>query len=81
MVALTSYAGLKTEYNRPDIRAILEEEITTCPGTVSVDVAGPSALSSAVRTALSSDLVSPMGILKGRAPVVLHVETFGMVKN
>jgi hypothetical protein len=39
-------------------------------------VSGPSALADAVRTALRSE--GGLGVLKGRAPVTLHVETFGM---
>ncbi|KZS97904.1 hypothetical protein SISNIDRAFT_423350 [Sistotremastrum niveocremeum HHB9708] len=79
--SITSFTGVKTEYRRPDIHRLLEDEVTTAAGQVSVDVAGPSALSSLVRTALSSEMARPSAVLKGQPSVVLHVETFGMVKH
>jgi hypothetical protein len=39
-------------------------------------VSGPTALAESVRVALRSE--GGLGVLKGRAPVTLHVETFGM---
>jgi ferric-chelate reductase len=41
-------------------------------------VCGPASLSSSVREALRFDLAGGLGVLKGRAPVTLHVEKFGM---
>lgn len=41
-------------------------------------VCGPSSLAEDVRSALASDIAGPMGVLRGRAPVTLHVEKFEM---
>lgn len=45
------------------------------------EVAGPSALAESIRGALTSAPASPRSVMKGMAPVTLHVETFGMVKK
>ena len=41
-------------------------------------VCGPHSLSETIRSALSSDIAGPMGVLKGRESVTLHVEKFSM---
>ncbi|KAH9850710.1 ferric reductase NAD binding domain-containing protein [Lenzites betulinus] len=75
---LPVYSSLKVTHGRPSIRRILQEGIDTSTGSVSVDVAGPTSLSSSVSRALSSKLTSPTSVLKGAPSVTLHVETFGM---
>ncbi|KAI5119903.1 hypothetical protein M0805_003707 [Coniferiporia weirii] len=72
---------LRTRRGRPDVHRLIEEAISVSAGPVSVDVAGPSPLATAVRSALASDITSPIAVLKGRPTVTLHVETFGMVKG
>ncbi|TCD66927.1 hypothetical protein EIP91_000705 [Steccherinum ochraceum] len=75
---LPSYSALRITHGRPSISRFLQDEITTSSGPVSVDVAGPSALSHAVSTTLSSKAASPMSVLRGAPSVTLHVEVFGM---
>ncbi|KII94680.1 hypothetical protein PLICRDRAFT_169410 [Plicaturopsis crispa FD-325 SS-3] len=78
---LPVYSALKLLHGRPSIRKIFQDEFCIAAGPVSVDVAGPSALSQSVRTLLHSELASPLAVLKGAPSVTLHVETFGMVKG
>ncbi|KIJ94088.1 hypothetical protein K443DRAFT_111053 [Laccaria amethystina LaAM-08-1] len=71
---------IKLSPGRPDIRRVLHDEISACTdgGSLSVDVAGPTGLTAAVRRALSSDAAGPRAVLKGLPAITLHVETFGM---
>ncbi|KAI0638308.1 ferric reductase NAD binding domain-containing protein [Trametes polyzona] len=75
---LPMYSSMKITHGRPSIRRILQEGIDSSAGPVSVDVAGPTSLSTSVSRALSSKLTSPKSVLKGAPSVTLHVETFGM---
>lgn len=68
-------------HGRPDISDLLQGEIASSSGPVSVDVAGPGALTASVRAALSTGVAAPGSTLKGTPSVTLHVETFGMVQN
>ncbi|KAI0758296.1 ferric reductase NAD binding domain-containing protein [Irpex lacteus] len=79
-VKLPLYHSLQIMHGRPSIRKILQEEITSAQGPVSVDVAGPSGLSQSVAKALASNLTSPLSVLRGTPSVTLHTETFGMTK-
>ncbi|KAL7282300.1 hypothetical protein ACG7TL_003770 [Trametes sanguinea] len=63
---------------RPDVRKLLEEEITASSGAVAVDVSGPDGLVDAVRTALSQPFAGPLATLKGAPTVLLSVEQFRM---
>ncbi|EJD01186.1 uncharacterized protein FOMMEDRAFT_90010 [Fomitiporia mediterranea MF3/22] len=74
-------ASIRTGHGRPDVEAIIQDAVSISAGPVSVDVAGPSSLASAVRAATSFENSSPVNILKGRPSVTLHVESFGMVKS
>ncbi|KAI9000892.1 hypothetical protein BD414DRAFT_15568 [Trametes punicea] len=75
---LPVYSSLRIIHGRPSVCRILQEGIDSSTGPVSVDVAGPSSLSSSVSRVLSSKLCSPASVLKGAPSVTLHVETFGM---
>jgi len=75
---LPTYSALRITHGRPSISRILQDEIAASSGPVSVDVAGPSALSHAISRALSSSATSPTSVLKGGPSVTLHVEVFGM---
>ncbi|KAI0068942.1 hypothetical protein BV25DRAFT_1817865 [Artomyces pyxidatus] len=77
---LPSYNAFKITHGRPSIRRLLQDEIASAAGPVSVDVAGPSAIAQSVRSALRSS-AGPLDVLKGAPSVTLHVETFGMVKG
>ncbi|EKM59392.1 uncharacterized protein PHACADRAFT_169942 [Phanerochaete carnosa HHB-10118-sp] len=79
-MALPAYSALRILHGRPSIRKVLQEEIGVSTGPVSVDVAGPSALSQSVAQALASEITSPMSVLRGAPSVSLHVETFGMTR-
>ncbi|KAI0774396.1 ferric reductase NAD binding domain-containing protein [Fomes fomentarius] len=75
---LPMYSSLKVINGRPSIRRLLQEGIDGSTGPVSVDVSGPTSLTSSVSRALSAELTGPSQVLKGAPPVTLHVETFGM---
>ncbi|KAF8897417.1 hypothetical protein BD779DRAFT_1608032 [Infundibulicybe gibba] len=80
--SLNSGASPKLEPELPLYSSLkLTHEISIASGPISVDVAGPSAITESVRRALRSNLASPLSVLRGSAPVTLHVETFGMVKG
>ncbi|KAI0353508.1 hypothetical protein OH77DRAFT_1458037 [Trametes cingulata] len=63
---------------RPDVRRILEEEVTASEGAVAVDVSGPDGLVNAVRSALCEPFSGPMATLRGAPTVLLSVEQFRM---
>jgi ferric-chelate reductase len=69
----------RTLPGRPNLREILRDEVHNAAGPVSVDVSGPAALAQTVRALLREpEIAGGLGVLRGRAPVTLHVETFGM---
>ncbi|KAI9001421.1 ferric reductase NAD binding domain-containing protein [Trametes punicea] len=65
-------------FGRPDVRKLLEEEVTASEGTVAVDVSGPDGLVSAVRSALSEPFAGPVATMKGTPTILLSVEQFRM---
>ncbi|OJT07995.1 Ferric reductase transmembrane component 4 [Trametes pubescens] len=70
--------GVTRKDGRPDMRRILEEEITVSEGAVAVDVSGPDGLISAVRSALSQPFTGPLATMRGTPTVLLSVEQFRM---
>ncbi|KAF4574850.1 Ferric/Cupric Reductase Transmembrane Component [Pleurotus pulmonarius] len=78
---LPQYSALKLSHGRPSMKKLLQDEITSALGPISVDVAGPSALSHSVRRVLATAPAAPSAALRGVPDVTLHVETFGMVKT
>ncbi|KAJ2930191.1 hypothetical protein H1R20_g6887, partial [Candolleomyces eurysporus] len=70
----------RIHHGRPNIASLLHDEISASLGSVSVDVAGPGAMTASVREALTTGAASPGAVLKGSPSVTLHVETFGMVR-
>ncbi|KAI8973096.1 iron reductase [Trametes punicea] len=72
--SLLHFPAVQVTQGRPDLRAILREEIETNAGRLSVTVCGPQGMARACRAALRI----PMRVaLKGGPSVVLHVESFG----
>ncbi|KDQ18798.1 hypothetical protein BOTBODRAFT_28295 [Botryobasidium botryosum FD-172 SS1] len=69
--------NMQLKSGRPNVKELLREELDSAPGPVGVGVCGPTPLVQDVRSALSSDIAGPMGVLKGRPTVSLHVEAFG----
>ncbi|KAI0638039.1 ferric reductase NAD binding domain-containing protein [Trametes polyzona] len=74
----TTAAGITRKAGRPDIRRILEEEVTASEGAVAVDVSGPDGLVDSVRSALSKSFTGPVATMKGTPTVLLSVEQFRM---
>jgi hypothetical protein len=91
------HASLFTRLGRPDIPAIIREEIEASKGPISVNgklfycylslktqpipACGPTRLTNAVRSALNSGPAGPSAILHGGAPVSMHIENFGAVQT
>ncbi|KAL4242036.1 Ferric/Cupric Reductase Transmembrane Component [Abortiporus biennis] len=71
-------SGISLLRGRPDVAKLLEGEVETANGPVSVDVSGPDTLVATVRSALSSSFASPMSVLRGAPAVQLNVEEFRM---
>ncbi|QRV87582.1 Ferric reductase like transmembrane component [Ceratobasidium sp. AG-Ba] len=77
-VSLESFTSAKVITGRPDISALLSEELESAIGQVSVDVSGPASLAEGVRDALvACELATPSAVLRGTPRTTLHVETFG----
>ncbi|KAI0824776.1 hypothetical protein BC628DRAFT_1321773 [Trametes gibbosa] len=73
-----SYARIMRRSGRPDVRRILEGEVTASRGAVAVDVSGPDGLVNVVRSVLCQPFNGPMATLKGAPTVMLNVEQFRM---
>ncbi|EJD48534.1 hypothetical protein AURDEDRAFT_112965 [Auricularia subglabra TFB-10046 SS5] len=77
--ALSSMGDVRVDYGRPNIHAIIAEEVCHSTGSVSVDVSGPAPLIESVRSATrASDIAGPGGIARGMPSISLHVEEFCM---
>ncbi|KAJ1308586.1 hypothetical protein OPQ81_004284 [Rhizoctonia solani] len=73
--SLLSPHVVKVLGGRPDIGAILEEELSCACGRASIDVSGPSALADAARDALvKCKEAQPAAVLGGVPRTTLHVE-------
>ncbi|CAE6393364.1 unnamed protein product [Rhizoctonia solani] len=73
--SLTSSQKAKVLSGRPDIGAMLKEELSCASGLVSIDVSGPSALADATRDALvACNEAQPAAVLRGLPRTTLHLE-------
>ncbi|KAJ3529766.1 hypothetical protein NMY22_g8866 [Coprinellus aureogranulatus] len=73
--------ALRIHHGRPNVKGLLHDEITSSTGPVSVNVAGPGALTASVRSSLTAGVAAPGWAYKRGHTVTLHVETFGMVQT
>ncbi|OJA09419.1 hypothetical protein AZE42_03069 [Rhizopogon vesiculosus] len=64
-------------HGRPNLDALLKEEINMASGRMSVTVCGPHGIARAVRHALRFPECGPSNILNGGPSVTLHVASFG----
>ncbi|EIW76078.1 iron reductase [Coniophora puteana RWD-64-598 SS2] len=67
-------SAVRVENGRADINELLNEEVASASGRMSVSVCGSQSISRAVRSSLC---LSPSGVLSGGPSIVLHVESFG----
>ncbi|KAG2354585.1 hypothetical protein BDR07DRAFT_1382138 [Suillus spraguei] len=72
-----SLRGVKMETGRPNLDALLKEEVNVTSGRISVSVCGSQGIARAVRHALRFPVSGPFSILSGGPSVTLHVESFG----
>ncbi|KAG9087759.1 hypothetical protein FRC06_002376 [Ceratobasidium sp. 370] len=73
--SLESFQSVKIFNGRPNIATLLDEELGSALGRVSVDVSGPASLASAVRSALvACGAAKPSAVLRGTPRATLHVE-------
>lgn len=75
--SLLSLRGVKMEFGRPDLDALLKEEVSIASGRMSVSVCGSHGIARTVRKALRFPVSGPCSILSGGPSVTLHVESFG----
>ncbi|KAG9309648.1 putative ferric reductase [Chiua virens] len=68
---------VRFESGRADVKAILQGEVSTATGSMSVMVCGSQSLARSVRRALRFPVSGPSSILRGGPSVTLHVESFG----
>ncbi|KIJ54636.1 hypothetical protein M422DRAFT_200498 [Sphaerobolus stellatus SS14] len=71
-------AGVIQKHGRPDLHAILAEEVHAADERICVTIAGPPSMAEEVRASLRFDLAGPKAIMKGGASVTLNVESFGL---
>ncbi|KAG2151649.1 ferric reductase NAD binding domain-containing protein [Suillus bovinus] len=76
-LSFMSLRGVRTENGRPDLDALLKEEVSVTSGRMSVSVCGSQAIARAVRHALRFPVSGPSSILSGGPSITLHVESFG----
>ncbi|KAG2359762.1 ferric reductase NAD binding domain-containing protein [Suillus spraguei] len=74
---LLSSRGVRMESGRPDLDALLKEEVSRTSGSMSVSVCGSQGIARAVRHALRFPVSGPSNILNGGPSVTLYVESFG----
>ncbi|KAG1870839.1 ferric reductase NAD binding domain-containing protein [Suillus subluteus] len=72
-----SLRGVRMETGRPNIDALLKEEVGVTSGRMSVSVCGSQAIVRSVRHALRFPVSGPSSILSGGPSVTLHIESFG----
>ncbi|KAI0354098.1 hypothetical protein OH77DRAFT_1522024 [Trametes cingulata] len=72
--SLLSFPAVRVSQGRPDLGALLREEVEVNTGRMSVTVCGPQGIARACRAALRLPMSTT---LKGGPSVVLHVESFG----
>ncbi|PCH37152.1 iron reductase [Wolfiporia cocos MD-104 SS10] len=77
VVSLLDYSAIQLNSGRPDLHALLRDEVAQNSRTMSVTVCGSQAIARACRSALRFPVSSPKNILKGGPNVKLHVESFG----
>ncbi|KAG1856390.1 ferric reductase like transmembrane component-domain-containing protein [Suillus subalutaceus] len=76
-LSFMSLHGVRMETGRPNIDALLKEEVGVTSGRMSVSVCGSQAIARSVRHALRFPVSGPSSILSGGPSVTLHIESFG----
>ncbi|KAF9233623.1 ferric reductase NAD binding domain-containing protein [Melanogaster broomeanus] len=74
---LHAMEAVKIEEGRPNLTAMLREEVECATDRMSVSVCGSQAIARTVRHALRFPVSSPMNVLNGGPSVTLHLESFG----
>lgn len=77
VISLLDFSAVQVSSGRPDLHALLRDEVAAVSGRLSVSVCGSQAISRACRSALNFPVGSPAASLKGGPNVILHVESFG----
>ncbi|KZT71188.1 iron reductase [Daedalea quercina L-15889] len=75
--SLSDFAAVSFNAGRPDLSAILRDEVAVTTGRMSVTVCGSQAIARSCRKALRFPVSGPSQTLKGGPDVILHVESFG----
>ncbi|KAG2151488.1 ferric reductase NAD binding domain-containing protein [Suillus clintonianus] len=69
--------SVKLANGRPDLPAILRDEVKAATGRMSVSVCGSQSIARSVRGALRFPVSSPLSVASGGPSVTLHIESFG----
>lgn len=75
--SLFAIESVKLAHGRPDLRAILQDEVKVATGRMSVSVCGSQSIVRSVRGALRFPVSSPLSVANGGPSVTLHIESFG----
>ncbi|KAG1804034.1 ferric reductase NAD binding domain-containing protein [Suillus subaureus] len=75
--SLFAIESVKLARGRPDLPAILRDEVTATTGRMSVGVCGSQSIVRSVRGALRFPVSSPLSVANGGPSVTLHIESFG----
>ncbi|KAG1870821.1 ferric reductase NAD binding domain-containing protein [Suillus subluteus] len=75
--SLFAIESVKLAHGRPDLRAILSDEVQVATGRMSVSVCGSQGIVRSVRGALRFPVSSPLSVANGGPSVTLNIESFG----
>ncbi|KAG2138486.1 ferric reductase NAD binding domain-containing protein [Suillus clintonianus] len=75
--SLFAIESVKLAHERPDLWAILRDEVKATTGRMSVSVCGSQSIARSVRGALRFPVSSPLSVANGGPSVTLHIESFG----
>ncbi|OAX36258.1 hypothetical protein K503DRAFT_315935 [Rhizopogon vinicolor AM-OR11-026] len=74
--SLLALESVKLQKGRPDLPAILRDEVEMATGRMSVSVCGSQMIVRSVRGALRFPVCSPLSVAGGGPSVTLHIESF-----
>ncbi|KAG2138475.1 ferric reductase like transmembrane component-domain-containing protein [Suillus clintonianus] len=75
--SLFTVESAKLQSGRPNLPAILRDEVEMATGRMSVSVCGSQEIARSVRRALQFPVSSPLSVANGGPSVTLHIESFG----
>ncbi|KAG1725636.1 uncharacterized protein EDB91DRAFT_1087050 [Suillus paluster] len=75
--SLFAIESVKVQTGRPNLPAMLRDEMEIATGRMSVNVCGSQGIVRSVRRALQIPMFGPLSVANGGPSVTLHIESFG----